>query len=219
MSEEIKKTAKPDLGLAWDNCKTWLETGEPITVKVDSVVKGGVVAYVEGIRGFIPASKLSAGYVEHLEDFVGREIEVQVITCEKAERRLVLSGKELAQKKAQQSRKEMMEKFKVGAVVEGKVESIMPYGVFVDLGNHVSGLVHISQMSDKRVKTPEDVVSVGDTVKAKIIGTDKGKISLSMKALITGEEVQEKEPVFNYKETGRASTNLGDLLKDIKLDN
>lgn len=59
MSEEMKKTGeKPDLDLAWDNCQTWMESGEPITVKVDGVVKGGVVAYVEGIRGFIPASKL-----------------------------------------------------------------------------------------------------------------------------------------------------------------
>ncbi len=218
MSEEMKKTGeKPDLDLAWDNCQTWMETGEPITVKVDGVVKGGVVAYVEGIRGFIPASKLAAGYVENLEDYLGKEIEVQVITVDKAEKRLVLSGRELAQKKRAEEKKARMDQFKVGAVVEGKVESIMPYGVFVSLGSGISGLVHISQMSDKRVKTPEDVVKVGDTVTAKIIGTEKGKISLSMKAMLTKEEVPEKEPVFNYKEEGRASTNLGDLLKNIKL--
>ena len=214
----MKKTGeKPDLDLAWDNCQTWMETGEPITVKVDGVVKGGVVAYVEGIRGFIPASKLAAGYVENLEDYLGKEIEVQVITVDKAEKRLVLSGRELAQKKRAEEKKARMDQFKVGAVVEGKVESIMPYGVFVSLGSGISGLVHISQMSDKRVKTPEDVVKVGDTVTAKIIGTEKGKISLSMKAMLTKEEVPEKEPVFNYKEEGRASTNLGDLLKNIKL--
>ncbi len=218
MSEEMKKTGeKPDLDLAWDNCQTWMESGEPITVKVDGVVKGGVVAYVEGIRGFIPASKLAAGYVENLEDYLGKEIEVQVITADKAEKRLVLSGRELAQKKRAEEKKALMDQFKVGAVVEGKVESIMPYGVFVSLGGGISGLVHISQMSDKRVKTPEDVVKVGDEVKAKIIGTEKGKISLSMKALLTKEEVPEREPVFNYKEEGRASTNLGDLLKNIKL--
>ena len=217
MSEEITKTEKPDLDLAWDNCQTWMESGEPLTVKVDGVVKGGVVAHVEGISAFIPASKLTAGYVENLEDFLGKEIEVKVITCEKAEKRLVLSGKELAQKKAAEARKARMEQFKTGAVVEGTVESIMPYGVFVRLSEGVSGLVHISQMSDKRVKTPEDVVKVGDTVQAKIIGTEKGKISLSMKALLTGESVSEKEPVFNYKETGKASTSLGDLLKGIQL--
>lgn len=217
MSEEIKKTEKPDLELAWDNCQTWMESGEPLTVKVDGVVKGGVVAYVEGIRGFIPASKLTAGYVENLEDFLGKEIQVKVITCEKAEKRLVLSGKELAQKKAAEAKKARMEQFKTGAVVEGTVESIMTYGAFVRLADGVSGLVHISQMSDKRVKTPEDVVKVGDTVQAKIIGTEKGKISLSIKALLTGENVTEKEPVFNYKETGKASTSLGDLLKGIQL--
>ena len=215
MSEEIKKT---DLSLAWDNCQTWLESGEALTVKVDSVVKGGVVAFVEGIRGFIPASKLTAGYVEKLEDFVGKEIEVQVITCEKAEKRLVLSGKELAQKKAAEAKKALREQFKTGAVVEGTVESIMPYGAFVRLADGVSGLVHISQLSDKRVKAVEDVLAVGDTVTAKIINTEKGKISLSIKALLVPEEVvvAEKEPVFNYKEEGKASTNLGDLLKGLK---
>lgn len=134
MSEEMKKTGeKPDLDLAWDNCQTWMESGEPITVKVDGVVKGGVVAYVEGIRGFIPASKLAAGYVENLEDYLGKEIEVQVITADKAEKRLVLSGRELAQKKRAEEKKALMDQFKVGAVVEGKVESIMPYGVFTRL--------------------------------------------------------------------------------------
>ena len=218
MSEEIKKTEKPDLGLAWDNCQTWMESGEALTVKVDSVVKGGVVAFVEGIRGFIPASKLTAGYVEKLEDFVGKEIEVQVITCEKAEKRLVLSGKELAQKKAAEAKKALREQFKTGAVVEGTVESIMPYGAFVRLADGVSGLVHISQLSDKRVKAVEDVLAVGDAVTAKIINTEKGKISLSIKALLVPEEVvvAEKEPVFNYKEEGKASTNLGDLLKGLK---
>lgn len=215
MSEEIKKN---DLSLAWDNCQTWLESGEALTVKVDSVVKGGVVAFVEGIRGFIPASKLTAGYVEKLEDFVGKEIEVQVITCEKAEKRLVLSGKELAQKKAAEAKKALREQFKVGATVEGTVESIMPYGAFVRLADGVSGLVHISQLSDKRVKAVEDVLAVGDAVTAKIINTEKGKISLSIKALLVPEEVvvAEKEPVFNYKEEGKASTNLGDLLKGLK---
>ena len=215
MSEEIKKT---DLSLAWDNCQTWMESGEALTVKVDSVVKGGVVAFVEGIRGFIPASKLTAGYVEKLEDFVGKEIEVQVITCEKAEKRLVLSGKELAQKKAAEAKKALKEQFKVGATVEGTVESIMPYGAFIRLADGVSGLVHISQLSDKRVKAVEDVLTVGDAVTAKIINTEKGKISLSIKALLVPEEevVVEKEPVFNYKEEGKAATNLGDLLKGLK---
>ena len=215
MSEEMKKN---DLSLAWDNCQTWMESGEALTVKVDSVVKGGVVAFVEGIRGFIPASKLTNSYVEKLEDFVGKEIEVQVITCEKAEKRLVLSGKELAQKKAAEAKKALKEQFKVGATVEGTVESIMPYGAFIRLADGVSGLVHISQISDKRVKAVEDVLAVGDAVTAKIINTEKGKISLSIKALLVPEEVVvvEKEPVFNYKEEGKASTNLGDLLKGLK---
>ena len=90
--------------------------------------------------------------------------------------------------------------------------------VVIRLADGVSGLVHISQISDKRVKAVEDVLAVGDAVTAKIINTEKGKISLSIKALLVPEEVVvvEKEPVFNYKEEGKASTNLGDLLKGLK---
>ena len=202
----------------WDNIVAAKDSGEIVTGYVKDIIKGGVVAFVEGIRGFIPASKLTNSYVEKLEDFVGKEIEVQVITCEKAEKRLVLSGKELAQKKAAEAKKALKEQFKAGATVEGTVESIMPYGAFIRLADGVSGLVHISQISDKRVKAVEDVLAVGDAVTAKIINTEKGKISLSIKALLVPEEVVvvEKEPVFNYKEEGKASTNLGDLLKGLK---
>ena len=186
MSEEIKKT---DLSLAWDNCQTWMESGEALTVKVDSVVKGGVVAFVEGIRGFIPASKLTAGYVEKLEDFVGKEIEVQVITCEKAEKRLVLSGKELAQKKAAEAKKALKEQFKAGATVEGTVESIMPYGAFIRLADGVSGLVHISQCALTRIAKVEDAVNVGDVVRVKVldVNTEAKRISLSIREVLEDE--------------------------------
>ena len=106
---------------------------------------------------------------------------------------------------------------KIGTVVKGVVESLKPYGAFVDIGDGMTGLVHVSQISRKRVKTPEDVLKVGDEVEAKVIAVKDGKISLSMKAL--AEEPEEPaEEVFPYREDGKASTSLGALLKDIKLD-
>ena len=109
---------------------------------------------------------------------------------------------------------------KVGTVCEGKVETIKPYGAFVDLGNGISGLVHISQMSTKRVATPEEVCKEGDVVKVKITKVKDGKVSLSMKALEEApapseDDIPELSQVVSHE---KATTNLGDLLKNIKLD-
>ena len=133
-----------------------------LDVKVGGVVKGGVVAYVEGIRGFIPASKLSLSYVENLEDWLNKEIQVQVITVDPEKKRLVLSAREILREKAAEERRAKISNVQVGFVTEGKVESIQPYGAFIDLGDGLSGLVHVSQISDKRIKTPDVVLKVGD---------------------------------------------------------
>ena len=106
-----------------------------------------------------------------------------------------------------------------GTVLEGKVESLMPYGVFVDLGGGLSGLVHISQMSQKRIKAPSEVVAAGDTVKVKVLNTNNNKISLSMKAV---EEEAKPDQVdakltAQYSSGRSVGTSLGDLLKGLKL--
>ena len=103
-----------------------------------------------------------------------------------------------------------------GAVMEGTVETIQPYGAFVKLENGLSGLVHVSQISRTRVKTPADVLNTGDAVKVKVIGVKDGKISLSMKAL---EEAPEREPVEKVviPKAENIGTSLGDLFKNIKL--
>ena len=105
-----------------------------LDVKVGGVVKGGVVAYVEGIRGFIPASKLSLSYVENLEDWLNKEIQVQVITVDPEKKRLVLSAREILREKAAEERRAKISNVQVGFVTEGKVESIQPYGAFIDPG-------------------------------------------------------------------------------------
>ena len=103
-------------------------------------------------------------------------------------------------------------------MTEGKVESIQPYGAFIDLGDGLSGLVHVSQISDKRIKTPDVVLKVGDTVKVKVIAIKDGKLSLSMKALkdVAAEEVREEKVVL--PKTEELTTNLGELFKNLKLN-
>ncbi len=204
--------------LAWKKLQEYLDEKTVLDVKVGGVVKGGVIAYVEGIRGFIPASKLSLSYVENLEDWLNKEIQVQVITVEPEKKRLVLSAREILREKAAEERRAKISNVQVGLVTEGKVESIQPYGAFIDLGEGLSGLVHVSQISDKRIKTPDAVLKVGDTVKVKVIAIKDGKLSLSMKALkdVAAEEVREEKVVLPKSE--ELTTNLGELFKNIKLD-
>lgn len=203
--------------LAWDKLKALQESGENIKTKVAGVVKSGVVVYVEGIRGFVPASKLSLDYVEDLEEWLGREIEVRVIQAEEEDKKLVLSAREILREREAEEKKAKVSNVTVGLVTEGKVESLQPYGAFVNLGNGLSGLVHISQISDKRIKTPAAVLKVGDTVKVKVIAVKDGKLSLSMKALqdVTAEEVREE--TVELPQTEELSTNLGALLSQFKL--
>lgn len=203
--------------LAWDKLKELKENGTNIKVKVVGAVNAGVVAYVEGIRGFIPASKLSLQYVEDTNEWLGKEMEVRVIDVNEENKKLVLSAKEILREQEAQEKKTRISNVQVGLVTEGKVESLQPYGAFVDLGNGLSGLVHISQICEKRIKTPAAVLHVGDQVKVKVIGVKDGKLSLSMKALqdVTAEEIQEE--TIKLPQSEGLSTGLGSLLANIKL--
>lgn len=203
--------------LGWERLEQLQKEQSNITVKIAEAVKSGVTTYVAGIRGFIPASKLSLGYVEDLDEWVGREIQVRVITADQADGKLVLSAKEILREKEEEERKTRISNVEVGLVTEGTVESLMPYGAFVNLGNGLNGLLHISQICQQRIKHPGAVLKEGQTVKVKIIAVKDGKISLSMKALedVAAKEIEEE--VFEMPETEAATTSLAALFKNIKL--
>lgn len=225
MSEELVKETltMADLEDHFDDANPWnvvtsyMENATTLAVKIEGIVNGGAIAMVEGLRGFIPASRLSLSYVENLEDYLLQDIEVRVIDVDQSENRLVLSAREILKKKERKAKEERINNVKVGSVVTGTVETLQTYGAFVRLEDGLSGLVHISQISQKRVKSPKDVLNVGDEVTVKIIGVKDGKISLSMKAL---EEVVEEEVVEEKVEIPEAEnigTSLGDLFKGLKL--
>lgn len=203
--------------LAWENLETLLEEQTSITVKISSIVNGGVIAYLEGIRGFIPASKLSLTYEENLENWLSKEIEVRVITVNKEANKLILSAKEILWEKAREEREKNTKNLQVGLIMEGTVESIKPYGAFINLGDGLSGLLHISQISEKRIKTPAAVLTVGETVKVKVINVKDGKIGLSMKALNDIASVAIEDKSFDLPKSEPVSTNLGALLSNLKL--
>ncbi len=205
--------------MAWDRLRELLNSQENITVKISGVTKGGAIAYVEGIRGFIPASKLSLGYVEEddLPNWLNKTIEVRVITADEAEKRLVMSAKDILREAAEAERAKKISNVEVGLVTEGTVETIKPYGAFIDLGNGLSGLVHISQISQQRIKHPSVVLKEGQKVKVKVIGVKDGKLSLSMKALedVAAKEIEEE--TYELPKSEAATTSLGSLFAKLNL--
>ncbi len=198
----------------WNIVADYMEKKTILPVKVEGIVNGGAIAMVEGIRGFIPASRLSLSYIEDLESYLLKDIEVRVIEADQASGRLILSAREILREKEQKAREELLASVKVGSVLTGTVESLQSYGAFVRLENGLSGLVHISQISTERIKTPGQALNIGDTVSVKVIGIKDGKISLSMKALMEDKK-KEEETHVELPKSESIGTSLGDLLKNL----
>ena len=225
-TEELQNTAEHTETMAdyedhfddanpWNRVLTYLEEKTVLPVKIEGIVNGGAIAMVEGLRGFIPVSKLSLSYIEDLETYLLKDVEVQVIDVDQAGNRLVLSARELLKEKERKEKEAQIASIPIGTVMSGTVETLQNYGAFVKLENSLSGLVHVSQISQKRIKNPAAVLNVGDEVQVKVIGIKDGKISLSMKALEEPEEeVVEKVEIPKTEEIG---TSLGDLFKNIQL--
>ena len=206
--------------LAWDKLREMMEQQTVVTVRIKESVPSGVVAFLEGIRAFIPASQLSADYVEDTDAWIGKDVRVVVITVDPEKNKLVLSGKVVARQEREEERNHRIAMLVPGSVVEGTVESIMPYGAFINIGNGISGLVHISQISQKRISSVHEVLKEGQKVKAKILNTNDGKVSLSMKALediMEKPQEEEEAEAIEYSSNETAGTSLGDLLSRFKL--
>lgn len=211
INESMKNFKDTDGDSVWGTLEYYKEEGTVLSLTVDGVVKSGVVAYVDGVRGFIPASQLDTSYVEDLNDWLKKEIEAKIIELDEENKRLVLSRRAVLAEKAAEERRQRINAVVPGTVLNGTVESLKPYGAFIRLDDGLSGLVHISQISQKRIKTPGEVLSLGDAVKVKVLKVEDGKLSLSMKVL--EETVREPETEsFHYREEGEASTSLGSLL-------
>lgn len=206
--------------LAWDILEKMRDEEEIVSVKIGRSVSGGVVTYLQGIRAFIPASQLTQEYVEDTESFVGKVLEVKVITVDREKEKLVLSSRAVERERAEEQRNHMISMLVPGTVMEGKVESLKPYGAFVNLGNSLIGLIHISQISQKRIKKPSEVLKIGQTVKVKLLNTNDNKINLSMRAIeeeMTEVEEDIMKDLDQYTEKESIGSSLGDLLAKLNL--
>jgi small subunit ribosomal protein S1 len=175
-----------DTEKAWEDLQAKFESGEVFEVVIKDVVKSGLVADV-GVRGFIPASLVETRFVEDFSGYKGRTLKVKVEELDREKNRVILSHRAVLEQEQAERRKQTYNKIEAGQVLEGTVQRIVDFGVFVDIGG-VDGLVHISQLSHTRVDHPSEVVQEGQTVKVKVLSVDRDneRISLSIKEALPG---------------------------------
>lgn len=169
----------------WDELGEICNSGKTVKIKVGNIVKGGAVTQIKGVRAFIPASQISATYVADLNEFVGKELEVKIIEFDKEKKKVILSRKEIEKAILEEKKQEAWSKIEKGEKRKGTVVRLTKFGAFVDLGG-VDGLIHISELSWKRISDPSEVVAVGDEVEVYILDIDKekGRISLGLKQVM-----------------------------------
>ena len=192
--EEFKK---------WEELEESFETEEILEAEILRVVKGGLIAIVEGVNGFMPASHISVNYVSNLDKFKDKTLRVRILDIDKQKRRMILSRKIVEQEELEEKREKLWESLEIDETIEGVVRRLTDFGAFVDLGG-VDGLIHISDLSWHRVKHPSEVVSPNDKVEVKVLDFDKDKnrISLGLKQTI-------EEPWTVFKD----NAEIGDIVE------
>ncbi|CDZ74463.1 putative 4-hydroxy-3-methylbut-2-enyl diphosphate reductase [Peptoniphilus sp. ING2-D1G] len=166
----------------WDDVEELFKNKEKVEVEVKSVVKGGLIADLEDLKAFIPASHVSVRFQKDLSKYVSKKLVCEIIDFDKANRKIVLSRKNVEAEELEAKRSSVYETLKVGDIIEGTVQRLTNFGAFVDVGG-VDGLIHISELSWNRVKHPSDVVSPGQKVEVKVLNVDeeKNRIALGLK--------------------------------------
>ena len=173
---------RADRMVAWKDIEAIKESGATVQAQVTQVVKGGLVAVVNGLRGFIPASQMELHFVKDLSVYVGQTVEALPIELDVRKQRLVLSRRTLLETEREKKQAEVFETLEAGQTLRGTVKRLVEYGAFIDIGG-VDGLAHISDLSWERVKQPSDVLSVGQEVDVfvKNFDPETKRISLSIK--------------------------------------
>ena len=177
----ILSKKRADLESAWFRVIKAQESGEILTATCTEQVKGGLIVDL-GLRGFVPASHVDLRPVHDLSDYVGESLELKVLEIDKPRRKVVLSRKKALEELRGKMRENTMKGLDEGQIVNGVVARLTNFGAFVDLGG-ADGLVHISELSWKRIKHPNEVVRVGEQVDVRVLSVspEKDRISLSLR--------------------------------------
>lgn len=163
----------------WDEIQKNYKDQKTFDITVNDVVKGGVVTNIKGIRAFIPASQISVSYVKDLKEFLGKTLSVKIIEFDAKKEKIVLSSRVVEEKVVEEKREKLWNSLQKGEKRTGVVKKLVKFGAFVDIGG-IEGLVHLSDLSWKRVLKPEEVVSVGDKVEVYVLDFNKNEKRLSL---------------------------------------
>ncbi len=176
----------------WASLNEYKVSDDKVSVKITDANKGGLLITLNGVSGFLPVSQLSPEYypriqggdknkiLEKLKSYVGQTFEVKVIDVDEDSEKLIVSEKAAWE----ETQKHILDQYKVGDVVEGKITAVTDFGVFVEFGENLEGLIHISELAWQRIDDPKELYKVGDDIKAEIVKIDGSKIFLSSKNLV-----------------------------------
>ena len=180
--ELILSKRDADVEKRWQELQEWHDEKKELVGKVIGKVKGGLLVDIGGLKGFLPASLADRRFVIDLSVFEGKDLPVEIIEINRRRNKIVLSAKEIAQRNYEKARTEAWDKLAEGSVTQGIVKRIVDFGAFVELDG-VEGLLHVSEISWKRVKHPSEALTENQEIEVKILAIDKesGRISLSMK--------------------------------------
>jgi small subunit ribosomal protein S1 len=187
---------------AWRRIEAAAESGEPVEGNVIEVVKGGLIIDL-GVRGFLPASLVDIRRVQNLDEYLGQKIETKVIELNRSRNNVVLSRRAVLEEERKEARQQILDRLQRGMVVEGTISNIVDFGAFVDLDG-IDGLIHISELSWGHVNHPSEVLSIGDTVRVKVLDIDRERQRISLGLKQTQEDPWER--VVN-------TYNVGDVLE------
>ncbi|HHE64424.1 MAG TPA: S1 RNA-binding domain-containing protein [Bacteroidetes bacterium] len=177
---------------AWNELEDLMKSTKVVAAPVTEANRGGLMIKVGNIEGFLPVSQLTVEHyprveggdksriLELLNKFIGTELSVKVIDVDEADSKLIVSEKAAWEEKQQK----VISKYGLGDEIDGRVTGVVDFGAFIEFGDNLEGLVHISELAWQRIDSPKDYIKVGDSVRAKIISIDGSRISLSMKALM-----------------------------------
>jgi small subunit ribosomal protein S1 len=185
---------------AWRKIEAAAESGEPVEGIVIEVVKGGLILDL-GVRGFLPASLVDIRRVHNLDEFKGQTLECKVIELNRSRNNVVLSRRAVLEEERKEVREQILGRLQPGQVVEGKISNIVDFGAFVDLEG-IDGLIHISELSWSHVNHPSEVLSIGETVRVKVLDIDRERQRISLGLKQTQEDPWQR--VLNEYRVGEA---------------
>ena len=194
----ILSREKAEFMLKWDKLRQQFEDSEIITGKIVRRIKGGMIVDLDPVQGFLPGSQIDIKPITNFDEYVGMESEFKIVKFNELRQNIVLSRKEILANDLDDRRKEIMDKLKVGDILEGMVKNITDFGAFIDLGG-IDGLLHITDITWGRINHPTEKLSVGETIQVKIIDYDPEtvRVSLGLKQLQSEpwEGIEDKYPI------------------------